>query len=287
MRVFRVGLLGLGTVGSGVARLIDSHRSLWRDRHGFEIDLRRVLVRDLHKCRDADVDRNRITADPVSIVEADDIDLVIEAMGGIDPAHAYLSAAMKRGRPVVTANKALLSERWDSLWTTAHQYGVELGIEGAVAAGIPLLRPLAQNLSAVRVTRIEACLNGTCNFVLRRMDGGCDLPAALDEARRLGYAEPDAGDDVSGRDVLRKGKVLSLIVFGRPPVVESVGGIEAVTPERVAALAAAGLRLALVAVLEGPEECPRLTVGLQELPLDQPLVNLTGPENAVLVESAP
>lgn len=290
-RRVRLGLLGLGTVGGSVARLVDEAAQRWRDRYGVHVSWQRALVRDPAKPRPYPAPPGRLTTVPGDVVEAPDVDVVVEAMGGVEPAATYVLRAMAAGKHVVTANKALLAERWDELHDAAARHGVQLAYEAAVAAAVPCLSPFADLLAAARVVRIEAVLNGTCAFVLGAMERhGWDLAQAVAEAQTRGYAEPDPGDDVQGLDALRKARILCRLAFGRFPAPgdERVTGIAEVTPADVAAARRRGRRLRLVArIEEAAPGRPRLEVAPQELPEEHPLARLGGPENGLLIEAEP
>ncbi|MFS8569514.1 MAG: homoserine dehydrogenase [Thermaerobacter sp.] len=288
MTRIRVGLLGLGVVGGAAARLIDAQRHRWRRQYGLDISWRRALVRDPAKPRPVDA-AGRLTVDPAEIVEAGDIDVVVEAMGGVEPAGTYVLRALRAGKRVVTANKALLAERWEQLQEAAAEAGQRLGIEGAVAAAVPCLAAFEQVLAAAQVERIDAVLNGTCNFILHRMERTrASLAEVLKEAQALGYAEMDPTDDISGRDAARKGTVLSLLAWGRRPADVQCRGIEDVTPADVAAARDAGGHLRLVVSLEAPAGGePRLRVGPQVLPAGHPLAGLEGPDNGLCIQARP
>lgn len=284
----RVGLLGLGVVGGAAAALIDAHRSLWRERFGLDVSWQRALVRDVSKRRPVAAG-GRLTTDPADVVEAGDIDVVIEAMGGVEPAAGYVLRALRSGKRVVTANKALLADRWEELHQAAAEAGHRLGIEGAVAAAVPCLAAFEQVLAAAQVERIDAVLNGTCNYILHQMErSGAPLLEVLKQAQELGYAEADPTDDITGRDAARKGTVLSLLGWGRRPARVQCRGIEGITPADIQAARAAGGHLRLVARLEAPVDGePVLRVGPEVLPAGHPLAGLEGPENGLCIQARP
>src|SRR2546422_7480168 len=208
----RIGLLGIGTVGQAVARaLIERHDVLSRAA-GTSLVLQRAAVRDLARPRSLAVDR--LTADPAEVASADDVDLVIELVGGEEPARTLIASALERGRPVVTANKRVLAWHGPQLAELAARKGVELRYEAAVGGGIPLIAPLTDDLAANRVLELRAIINGTCNYVLTRMASGESLEQALAQAQQAGYAEADPSDDIDAVDAGDKLCILLRLAFG-------------------------------------------------------------------------
>ena len=196
----KIALLGCGTVGAEVARRLDAHGPELAARAGAPIELAGIAVRDPSRRR-ADLDPALFTADGSALVEQPDVDIVVELIGGIEPARSLLLAAMERGVSVVTANKALLATYGPQLYEAAEKHGVDLYFEASVAGAIPLLRPLRESLAGDRVRRVLGIVNGTTNFILTRMDeSGADFAVALAEATALGYAEADPTADVAGHD---------------------------------------------------------------------------------------
>ena len=284
MRTVTVGVLGSGTVGQNVLQLIERRRAIFGDL-GVRVEVAGVLVRDVNKPRDL----------PAGVRVTDNCDflqecgVVIEAMGGVERPLELLRPYLKSGRPVITANKALLAEKWDEL----RPYALDgrLYYEASVMAGTPVIGPMSTVLRASTFTRLQAVLNGTCNFVLTQMEGGKDYAAALAEAQALGYAEDPPTLDVGGFDTAHKLAVLArFCADGNFPYEQiEVRGIEHVTLEDIAAARQRGERLKLVAELRREDGGTqgggwRATVAPHSLPADHPLCTAGGGRNALVYE---
>ena len=270
--VFRVGLLGRGTVGSAFAELLPLHADRIERSTGLRPELSGVLTRR--------------TGSFEEILEGSD--LIVELMGGIDPARGWLLQAMRAGRHVVTANKQLLSQYGEELWETARSCGVQLRFEGAVAGVVPVIRVLQEALAGATIDRVHGIVNGTTNFILTEMArAGMTFPQALAEAQRLGYAEADPSEDVDGRDAAAKMAILARLAFDTPVHLDQVRyeGIEHIQPEDLEYAQELGLELKLVGTAE------RIGAGLSVrvhpifLYPRHPLASVSGPFNAVTVES--
>ena len=212
-RPLKVALLGCGVVGSEVARIMTTHADDLAARIGAPIELAGVAVRRPSKVREG-IDPALITTDATALVKRGDIDVVIEVIGGIEPARALITTAFEHGASVVSANKALLAEDGAALHAAAEQYGRDLYYEAAVAGAIPLVRPLRESLVGDKVNRVLGIVNGTTNFILDKMDtSGAGYSEALDEATALGYAEADPTADVEGFDAAAKAAILAGIAF--------------------------------------------------------------------------
>jgi homoserine dehydrogenase len=210
----RIGLLGCGTVGGGVIRLIDENQEYLASRVGAPLEVQRVLVRDAVKDRVPECRREWITTDPEDVLGSN-VDLVVEVMGGEEPAKSYLLRAMREGKSVVTANKLLLAKHGPALVEAAVAAGVDLAFEASVGGGIPLIRTLREALTSDWVESVHGILNGTCNYILTRMrDAGIGFEQALAEAQQKGYAEADPSLDVDGHDAAQKLAVVSMLAFG-------------------------------------------------------------------------
>jgi homoserine dehydrogenase len=210
----RIGLLGGGTVGGGVIRLIDENRAYLASRVGAPLEVVRVLVRDLEKDRVPECRREWLTTDPEAVFAAD-VDVVVEVLGGEDPAHALVKRALDEKKSVVTANKFLIAKHGPALVERAVQRGVDLAFEASVGGGIPVIRTLREALTSDWVESVHGILNGTCNYILTRMrDEGLGFDEVLEDAQRLGYAEADPSLDVDGHDAAQKLVVASMLAFG-------------------------------------------------------------------------
>ena len=214
MTEVRVGLLGLGTVGSGVAEILTRKNADVAREIGLPIRLCRVLVRDPSKRRGFAVDPALLTTDPTDVVDSPDVDMVVEVMGGEEPAASCLRRAIKAGKQVVTANKELVAKQGPELLALAAERNVDFHYEASVGGGIPLIGPFKQDLAANRIESLKAIINGTTNYILSRMaEEGIEFAEALAEAQRLGYAEPDPANDVEGTDAVYKIAILSTLAF--------------------------------------------------------------------------
>ncbi len=210
----RIGMLGLGNVGAGVARLLEQNRELIEHKAGVGLTLSRALVRDPRKARDLGGIQVELVSDPEAIVEAPDIDVVVEVLGGTHPAKDYIVRALRAGKPVVTANKDVMAEYGAEVYAAAEVGGVDVFFEASVGGGIPIIRPLKESLGANRIQSVMGIVNGTTNYILTKMTlEGWDFGVALKEAQDLGYAEPDPTADVEGLDAGRKLAILSSLAF--------------------------------------------------------------------------
>ncbi|GAA5511620.1 homoserine dehydrogenase [Deinococcus carri] len=279
MRTVTVGLLGCGTVGQNILHLLQRRKDIFGDL-GVQIEVTGVLVRDAGKARDVPPG-TPVTADPAFLQESS---VVIEALGGIEQPLALLLPYLRSGRPVITANKALLAECWDDL--REHALAGRLYYEASVMAGTPVIGPMSTVLRASTFTRLQAVLNGTCNYILTQMEGGKTYAQALAEAQALGYAEDPPTLDVGGFDTAHKLTVLARFCADGdfPYSAVQVQGIEGVTLEDVAAARAAGERIKLVADLCCEGEGWRATVAPQRLPATHPLCNEGASRNALVYE---
>jgi len=287
MTPIRIALLGCGTVGGGVIRLLRSHALAHAARVGAPIEVRRVLVRDRDKERVPDLPRSIVTTNPDEIFCDEAIDIVVEVMGGIDPARAYVERAIDAGRGVVTANKMLLALHGPALVERAAQRGVDLAFEGSVGGGIPIVRTLREALASDSIVEIAGIVNGTSNFVLTRMQReGATFEAALREAQELGYAEADPSLDVDGHDAAHKLVVLAMLAFGARVDHARVAteGIRTVEPIDHAFAARFGFAVKHLAIgRDHGDRGVELRVHPALLPSATPLANVGGVLNAIAI----
>ncbi len=279
-RPVKIGLLGCGTVGRGVLALLEKNGALIEERAGLALEVVKVLVRDPGKDR-LGVPRGLLTTSAEEVVHGD-CDVIVEALGGIEPARSLVVQALEERKHVVTANKALLAAH-PLLLRFASEQGVRIGFEATVAAAIPIVRALEEGLVANRVSELLGILNGTCNFVLTRMaEEGESFERALDEARARGFAEADPSLDVDGHDAAQKLAILAGLAFGSAgaPRVEGIRGIE---EEDVRAAKALGYALKPLAVAREAGDALDLRVHPAFLPLAHPLASVRFEDNAVLV----
>ncbi|WP_255378319.1 homoserine dehydrogenase [Quadrisphaera sp. DSM 44207] len=285
-----MALLGCGVVGSEVARALTANAQELAARAGAPLKLVGVAVRDASRPRDG-VDPSLLTTDAAGLVHRADV--VVELVGGLEPARALLLDAMRAGASVVTANKALLAEHGRELHTAAAERGVDLYFEAAVAGAIPIIRPLRESLAGDRVEAVLGIVNGTTNYVLDQMDtGGAELADALRAAQELGYAEADPTADVEGYDAAAKAAILATLAFHTPVPAADVHreGIAGITAADVAAAREAGSVIKLLAICErvqGPDgEGIQVRVHPALLSRDHPLAGVRGAFNAVFVKAA-
>ncbi len=291
-RTVKVALLGCGVVGSQVARLLHEQADDLAARVGARVELAGIAVRRLGIPRDVDLPEGLFTTDAESLVARDDIDVVVEVIGGIEPARTLILSALEHGASVVSANKALLAEDGSTLFETAERAGRDLFYEAAVAGAIPILRPLRESLAGDQVTRVLGIVNGTTNFILDRMDSsGAGFSEALEEAQALGYAEADPTADVEGFDAAAKAAILASLAFHTRVTAADVHreGIAEVTASDVASAAEMGCVVKLLAICalekgpHGPAVSARVHPAM--IPRSHPLASVREAYNAVFVES--
>jgi homoserine dehydrogenase len=284
----RVGILGCGNVGAAVVRLLDEHADDIARRAGCRLEVARVAVRDAGKIRDLPIDPSSFTADPMTVVEDPDVDIVCELIGGSEPAGSLVLSAFELGKPVVTANKELLATRGRELFDAADSKDVDLYFEAAVGGGIPLIRPLKESLAGERVGRVTGIVNGTTNYILTKMaDEGRPFLEVLAEAQQLGYAEADPTADVEGHDAAAKCAILASIAFNARVTADDVyrEGISGVSPEDIEYAHRLGYVVKLLAIAElvdGERIAARVHPAM--IPSAHPLAAVRDAFNAVFVE---
>jgi homoserine dehydrogenase len=285
----RVALLGCGTVGSEVIRLLYGQADDLAARIGAPLELAGIAVRRLGRDRGPlPVGPELFTTDPLALIKRDDVDVVVEVVGGIEPARSWLVEALRSGKSVVTANKALLAEDGGSLYDAAADGGSDLYYEAAVAGAIPLLRPLRESLHGDRITRVTGIVNGTTNYILSAMDAsGAGFAEALEEATLLGYAEPDPTADVEGFDAAAKAAILASLAFHSRVQAGDVyrEGITEVSAADVASAKAMGCMIKLVCLAERAGDAVSVRVHPAMIPRSHPLASVGDAFNAVFVEA--
>ena len=291
-----VGLLGLGTVGTGTAKILLDPA----ERHALiqEIRLARVGVRSLDKPREVDIPADCLTTDLESIVADPDIDVVVELIGGLEPARSLILKAIHHGKQVVTANKAVISRFGDEIFTAANQAGVYVLLEAAVGGGIPVIHPLKQALGVNRIQAVTGIVNGTTNYILTRMqEEGGDFADILADAQRLGYAEADPAADVDGLDAADKIAILASLAFGGRIKLSEVycEGIRHISAADIQYAKRLGFVIKLLAIARR-DTCPVSQAVLDQLqlrvhptlvPIHHPLASVNDVFNAILVEGDP
>mgnify|MGYP002654265356 CR=1 FL=1 len=285
-RPIRVALLGAGSVGSQVARLLIENHDELAQRVGADVELAGVLVRDPKARRDSEIPSELFTSDAEKLILGSDI--VIELLGGIEPAKTYVRMALESGADVVTANKALIAAHGPELFDLAEQLGAQLYFEAAVGGAIPIIRPLRESLAGDKVNRVMGIVNGTTNFILDRMEStGADFEEALAEATALGYAEADPTADIEGYDAASKAAILASLAFHSEVPVEKVyrEGITSITAMTIETARQAGYTVKLLAICERVGEGLVARVHPTLIPLTHPLAAVRGAYNAVFVEA--
>jgi homoserine dehydrogenase len=285
--VLRVGLLGCGTVGSAVVRLLDEYREDIAARAGCRLEVGRVAVRDPSRPRDVPLGASAFTNDPMQVLDDPDVDIVCELLGGTEPAGSLILASFERDKPVVTANKELLATRGRELFDASDAKDLDLYFEAAVAGGIPLIRPLKESLTGERLTRVLGIVNGTTNYILTKMsEEGRAFADVLAEAQRLGYAEADPSADVDGHDAAAKCAILASIAFNARVVAADVfrEGIARVTTEDMEFARRLGYAIKLLAIAELDDDRVAVRVHPAMIPATHPLAAVRDAFNAVFVE---
>ena len=289
-----IGLLGLGTVGAGVAQILATPQG----RHPLvgDLCLKRVAIRDLQRSRPLALDSALLTTDPEAVVDDPAVDIVVEVMGGLEPARSLILRAIAAGKPVVTANKAVIARYGEEIAAAAAARGVYVLIEAAVGGGIPIIEPLKQSLGANRIQRVSGIINGTTNYILSRMaDEGAAYGDVLADAQRLGYAEADPAADVQGGDAADKIAILAALAYGGnvPRSAIPTSGIDRLEARDVAYADQLGYGVKLLAVAEqvglAADGAAELDVSVNPtlVPRDHPLAGVHGVNNAILVEGDP
>ncbi len=248
MRTVGIALLGCGNVGRGFVELVGRERERIAQRYGVDLEIRRILVRDLTRLRPG-VDRQLLTTRALEVIDSD-CDVVVELVGGIHTAGAFVRRALANGQDVVTANKALLAAHGTELFEAAARRGLTIGFEASVCGGVPIVRVLHRGLAGDSIESIRGIVNGTCNFVLSRMEEGLEFDDAVRAAQQRGFAEADPTLDIDGHDSAQKIKILAALAFDAPVTHESVIGIRSVTRAEIDRAHAGGCVIRLVAEAE-------------------------------------
>ncbi len=288
MREVVIGLLGAGNVGGGVVRILQENQADIERRLGARVRVKKILVRDLERVRDSTMPRALLTMDPREVLEDPEIRIVVELMGGIEPALSMVLGALSRSKHIVTANKALMATHGKELFAEADRRGVAINFEAAVAGGIPILRAIREGLASDRIERLTGIVNGTCNYILDAMSRtGASYADALAEAQAAGFAEADPTLDVEGGDAAQKLSLLTLLAFGLrvDPNAIATEGITRVRPFDIAAADALGYVFKSLAEARQTPEGPALSVHPMLVPKEHILATVRGSYNAVLVES--
>ncbi len=284
MKKVSLGLLGCGTVGGGLVELIRRNREIVAHRSGVELEVRRVLVRDARKERP--VAPELLTTDPAAVLEAKDVDIVVELIGGIEPAKGYVLRAIAAKKPVVTANKALLAAHGDEIFRKAVEQRVRIGFEASVCGGIPIIRALEAGLVGNRIQTLVGIVNGTCNFILTKMsEERCLFAKALVEAQRLGFAEADPSLDLDGHDAAQKLQLLAELAFdvSLDRAKFPVEGIRHIENEDIKTAKELGYVVKHLAIAKDLGDSLDIRVHPALLPLAHPLAHVRDEFNSILL----
>lgn len=283
----RIGLLGLGTVGAGVAKILESHRAMLEERAGCRLTLAAIADTDLTRPRDGlDIGRLPMTADAGRVLDDPSIHVVIELVGGLEPARTFVLRALRAGKHVVTANKALLAHHGAELYEEARTRGLTLAFEAAVAGGIPLIRAVRDGLPANRILSCFGIVNGTCNYILSKMTNeGLDFSVVLKEAQAQGYAEADPTFDIEGLDSAHKLQILTMLAFRTFVDLKDIHteGITRVTAQDIAYARELGYRIKLLAIAKASNGAVDVRVHPTMIPAGSPLAAVSGVFNAVFM----
>lgn len=286
MQAISVGLLGLGTVGSGVVRIIENHQDKLMHQVGCPIKVKKILVQDVEKERSVKVDPSLLTVNPADIMEDPEIEVVIEVMGGIEDTRKHLLQALRSKKNIVTANKDLMAVHGSELLTVANENGCDLFFEASVAGGIPILRSLVDGLASDRITKMMGIVNGTTNYILTKMSQeGLAYDSVLKEAQQLGYAEANPASDVEGLDAARKMAIMATLGFSMKIDLDDVKfkGITSVTEEDLQYGKQLGYTMKLLGIAVREGEKVEVCVEPALLPSSHPLASVNNEYNAVYV----
>ncbi|NIK69831.1 MULTISPECIES: homoserine dehydrogenase [unclassified Paenibacillus] len=286
MKPVKVGLLGLGTVGTGVVRIVEGHQEDLQSQVGSPIVIEKILVQNKSKSRSISIDSNKLTEDPWEIIGNPDIDVIVEVMGGIGSTKEYIMEALSRGKHVVTANKDLMALHGPEILAKAQENGCDVYYEASVAGGIPIIRTLVEGFSSDRITKIMGIVNGTTNYILSKMSlEGASYGDVLKEAQELGYAEADPTSDVEGLDAARKMTILSTLGFRAKVALEdvSVQGMSKVSKEDILYAKRLGYEVKLLGIAERQDDQFSISVQPTMVKKSHPIASVNGVYNAVYV----
>ena len=296
--MINVGIIGFGTVGTGTVRILLENRDVLKERLGFEINLRKIAVRDIVRDRGLKVPEGVLTTDVDAVLNDPHIDIVVEVMGGIRPAKDFILKAINNGKHVVTANKALLATDGNEIFTAAQEAGIEIGFEASVAGGIPIIKVIREGLVANRIKAVYGIINGTSNYILTKMtDENVEFSVALKEAQDLGYAEADPTLDIEGIDSAHKLAILAYLSYGIPIPYKNIytEGISKISSQDIDFASELGYKVKLLAIAKATPPSPpyqggdggvevELRVHPTMIPKDYLISKVDGPFNAVYVE---
>jgi homoserine dehydrogenase len=286
MKTINVGLIGFGTIGAGVAKILSDNQEIIQKRLGAAVRLAKIADLDIETDRGVQVEDGVLTTSVDDILDNPEIDIVIELMGGYDPARAFILKALNNGKHVVTANKALLAKHGDELFGAVDEKGLSIGFEASIGGAIPIIRSIREAFVANRIESIEGIVNGTANYILSKMsDENCDFDVALKEAQEKGFAEADPTFDIEGIDSAHKITVLARLAYGTSVKFEdvSVSGISSITADDIECAREFGYRIKLLAISKYDGEAIDIRVHPAMIPSDHPMASVNGALNAIRV----
>lgn len=286
MKPVKIGLLGLGTVGTGVVKIVEGHQEDLQRQVGCPVQIETILVRNVEKNRSVHVDSAKLTEDPWQVLNNPEIDVVVEVMGGIGEARSYILAALERGKHVVTANKDLMAKHGQEILQKAAEKGCDVLYEASVAGGVPILRTLVEGFSSDRIYKIMGIVNGTTNYILTKMSQeGASYEDVLKEAQQLGYAEADPTSDVEGYDAAYKMTILATLGFHAQVAYSDVvvRGISGVNKEDILYARRLGYEMKLLGIAENSGGAMHISVEPTMVKRAHPLASVNGVFNAIYV----
>jgi len=287
MKRVNVGLIGFGTIGSGVVKVLRDRKAQLHDLTGVEIDLKYICDKDLSSDRGIPVSKDKLTKDVNKILNNPEIDIVVELMGGIRPAKDIILTALRNRKHVVTANKALLAQHGEEIFKTAVEHSKDVRFEGSIGGGIPIVKALSEGFVSSKINAIYGIINGTSNYILSRMsDDGCDFKVALQQAKKMGVAETDPSLDLNGMDSAHKLVLLAELGFGVFPKLKQVycEGILGIEPIDIRYAREMGYEIKLLAIAKRTKEGIDLRVHPTFVPSEHVLANVKGVYNAIYVK---
>ena len=286
MKNVKIGLIGFGTIGAGVVKILAENRDVIRQRLGATLEIGKIADLDITTDRGVRVESGVLTTSADAVLGDPEIEIVIELIGGYEPARSFVLKAIQNGKHVVTANKALLAKHGEEIFSAADEKGLGIGFEAAVGGAIPIIRSVREAFSANRISSIEGIVNGTANYILSKMsDENCDFQTALQEAQEKGYAEADPTFDIEGVDSAHKIAILTRLAYGAPISLEeiTVQGITSVTPEDIECAREFGYRIKLLAISRFDGKSIDVRVHPAMIPVGHSMANVNGVLNAIRV----
>ncbi len=286
MKTIKIGLIGFGTIGCGVVKILQDNRNIIKDRLGASVDIVKIADLDITTDRGVKVDPSLLTTDVNEVLDHPDIDIVVELMGGYEPARSFILKAIENKKHVVTANKALLAVHGDEVFAAAGKNNVGVGFEASVGGAIPIIRSIKEAFVANQIQAIEGIMNGTANYILSKMsDGDHDFDTVLKEAQDKGYAEADPTFDIEGIDSAHKIAVLTRLAYGTPVSLDDiyVQGISSISSLDIKCAHEFGYRIKLLAISKFDGKAIDIRVHPAMIPEDKPMANVNGVLNAIMV----